>query len=150
MKLVIQRVSKATVTAEDGYTASIQKGLLMLLGITHEDTEKEANELVEKVYKLRVLADEEGKMNLAVKDVRDASFLVISQFTLYADTKGGNRPSFVKAARPEQAKPLYEYFVKQLSDKGVRVKTGSFGNYMHIDAQLDGPVTIVMESNSDK
>jgi D-tyrosyl-tRNA(Tyr) deacylase len=146
MRLIIQRVSQASLKAEDGHSSEINKGLFVLVGITQTDTEKEVKILAKKLFKLRVMDDEEGKLNLAVKDVKGAEFLVVSQFTLYGDTSGGNRPSFIKAARPEQAEPLYELFIQTLKDLGATVKTGSFGNHMDIDSQLDGPVTIVMES----
>lgn len=146
MRLVVQRVMSAKLTAEDGHTAEVGKGLFVLVGVTQSDTEKETVKLAEKLYKLRVIDDEEGKMNLAVKEVKDAGILVVSQFTLYGDTSGGNRPSFVDAARPDHAKPLYELFVKKLHELGATVKTGSFGNHMDIEAKLYGPVTILIES----
>lgn len=146
MRLIIQRVSEAGVKAEDGHSSEIGKGLFVLVGITQANTEKEVKILAEKLFKLRIMDDGEGKMNLAVKDVEGAEFLVVSQFTLYGDTSGGNRPSFIKAARPEQAEPLYELFIKTLKDLGATVKTGSFGNHMNIEPKLDGPVTIVMEA----
>lgn len=137
----------------------IGKGLFVLVGIKEGDTEKDAEFLAEKLIKLRVMDDKEEKMNLTVSNI-DGEMLVVSQFTLYADTSGGNRPSFIPqshsvrqgasllthAARPEVAQPLYECFVDQLRAKGVSVKTGKFGEYMEIDAILDGPVTIILES----
>ena len=144
MKLVIQRVSNASVTVENKIISAIEKGYFILIGITYDDTKKQADILAEKLSKLRIMSDAEGKMNLTVKDA-GGEILVVSQFTLYADTKGGNRPSFINAARPEKAEPLYEYFIKKLQDLGLSVKTGKFGADMHITAELDGPVTISME-----
>jgi D-tyrosyl-tRNA(Tyr) deacylase len=144
MKLVIQRVSHATVTAE-GHEESISQGLFILFGAGIGDTKEQAAKLVQKLYKMRLMRDESDKMNLAVPDV-NGEFLVVSQFTLYADTSGGNRPSFVNAMAPEEARELYEYFVAELRKLGATVKTGSFGNYMKINAELDGPVTILVES----
>lgn len=145
MKLVIQRVSSASVKIEGKVVGKISKGLFVLLGVEEEDQEKDAKFLAEKLSKLRVMSDENDKMNLSVKDV-DASILVVSQFTLLADTSKGNRPSFVKAAKPEKAKKLYEYFVELLRDKEIKIETGEFGEYMKIGLKLDGPVTITLES----
>lgn len=145
MKLVIQRVNKASVSVNGKVVSSIGKGLFVLVGIKDGDTEKDAEFLAEKLAKLRVMSDKVGKMNLTVSDV-GGEILVVSQFTLYADTSGGNRPSFIKAARPEIAKPPYEYFVNQLKGLGVKVATGKFGEYMEIETALDGPVTIILES----
>ena len=147
MRLLIQRVKSAEVkVSKTGKTVGkIGKGLFILVGVKQGDAEKDAEFLAEKLAKLRVMADEKDKMNLSVKDV-GGEILVVSQFTLYADTSAGNRPSFLKAAEPKQAEALYELFVSRLKEKGIKVKTGSFGEYMEIDAQLDGPVTIIMES----
>jgi D-tyrosyl-tRNA(Tyr) deacylase len=120
----------------------IGRGLFVLVGIKKEDTEGTAEILAEKLVKLRVMADKAGKMNLAVGDV-GAELLVVSQFTLYADTSGGNRPSFIEAALPEDARGVYEHFVTTLKALGVKVETGKFGEYMEISAELDGPVTIL-------
>jgi D-tyrosyl-tRNA(Tyr) deacylase len=144
MRLVIQRVSRASVKVEDSLVGEINKGLLVLVGVKKEDTEKNAEILAEKLAKLRVMADRQGKMNLSVKEV-GASILVISQFTLYADTSGGNRPSFINAALPDAARKIYEHFVSELKKKGIKVETGSFGSYMTIESSLDGPVTIILE-----
>lgn len=143
MRLVIQRVTKASVTAGD-YKSEIKRGLFVLFGAGVGDTEEKAAHLAQKLFKMRLMRDSENKMNLTVGDV-DGEFLVVSQFTLYGDTSRGNRPSFVNAMHPVQAEELYLYFVEELRKLGVRVKTGSFGNYMNIDAQLDGPVTILLE-----
>ena len=132
-------------TVQDGKTVGeIGRGLLVLLGIKKGDTEKEAQALADKLSKLRVMSDKKDKMNLSVKDV-DGKILVVSQFTLYADTTGGNRPSFINAEEPERAKNLYEFFVNKLGEKGINVETGSFGDYMQIEATLDGPVTILYD-----
>ena len=146
MRLLVQRVKSAKVkVAKTGKTVGkIEKGLLVLLGVKQGDEESDADILAEKLAKLRVMADEKEKMNLSVKDI-DAEVLVVSQFTLYADTSGGNRPSFIKAAEPVLAEKLYKLFVSKLREKGIKVETGSFGEYMEIDAELDGPVTIIME-----
>lgn len=144
MRLVIQRVKNASVKARGITVGKIDKGLFVLLGIKKGDTERSAEILAEKLSKLRVMADDENKMNLSVKDV-NAEILVVSQFTLYADTSGGNRPSFIHAGKPNLAKKIYERFVSKLKDNGVKVETGSFGDYMEISAELDGPVTIVLE-----
>lgn len=145
MRLVVQRVKKALVTVEETGKAAgeIGPGLFILVGVRDGDTQKDAETLAEKLFKLRVMADKEGKMNLAVADV-GGEFLVVSQFTLYADTSGGNRPSFISAAQPDKAKKVYEHFVEKLKEKGAKVKTGSFGDYMRIETELDGPVTIVI------
>lgn len=145
MRLVVQRVSQASVSIENRVVGKIGRGLLVLVGIGQEDKKEEAKLLAEKLSKLRVMADGNDKMNLSVKDTR-ASILVVSQFTLYADTKKGNRPSFVKAADPKLAQKLYNYFMVKLKDLGISVETGQFGSYMDIKADLDGPVTIILES----
>lgn len=144
MKLIVQRVEKAKVTrVSDGeVTGKIGLGLFVLVGFKKGDSEETVKLLTDKLLKLRVMSDENDKMNLSVKDV-DGSFLVVSQFTLYADTKGGNRPSFINAEDPAKAEKLYNYFIELLKSGGSRVETGSFGDYMKIEAILDGPVTII-------
>ena len=137
MRLVVQRVKKAKVGK-----AKVGLGLLVLLGVGKGDSKKEAEILADKLSKLRVMADKKGKMNLSIGDV-SGEILVVSQFTLHADTLGGNRPSFINAALPDVAKEIYEHFVSQLRGKGLSVKTGTFGSYMEIEAILDGPVTIL-------
>ncbi len=144
MKLVIQRVTNASVSVSGEIVGEIDAGLLVLLGIKTGDTHKEADVLAMKLSKLRVMSDALGKMNLSVKE-SGGQILVVSQFTLYGDTTGGNRPSFITAARPEDSEPLYEYFIAQLKSLGLGVSTGKFGADMQIAAALDGPVTIVME-----
>lgn len=145
MKLVIQRVKKAQVEVENKIVGSIGKGFLVLVGITHSDTEKEADYLANKLCKMRIFEDENEKMNLALKDV-GGELLIVSQFTLYADCAKGNRPSFIEAARPEQATPLYEYFCKKCEEQGIKVEKGVFGAHMEVSLINDGPVTIVLES----
>ena len=145
MKLVIQRVSKAKVEVDNKTVGSIGKGFLVLVGITHTDTEKEADYLANKLCKMRIFEDENGKMNLSLKDV-GGELLIISQFTLYADCAKGNRPSFIEAARPEQATPLYENFCKKCEEQGIKVEKGVFGAHMEVSLLNDGPVTIVLES----
>ena len=145
MKLVIQRVSKAKVEVDNKIVGSIGKGFLVLVGITHTDTEKEADYLANKLCKMRIFEDENGKMNLSLKDV-GGELLIVSQFTLYADCAKGNRPSFIEAARPEQATPLYEYFCIKCEEQGIKVEKGVFGAHMEVSLLNDGPVTIVLES----
>lgn len=146
MKVLVQRVSNAKVTTtENGKVAGeIDKGLLLLVGIGEEDNKEKVIEMAKNVSKLRVMADKKGKMNHSVKDV-SAGLLVVSQFTLYADTSKGNRPSFIKAAGPKKAEKLYELFVEELKKRVDKVETGSFGDYMEIETSLDGPVTILLE-----
>ena len=147
MRLVIQRVKKASVRVKESgeIVGKIEKGLFVLVGVAEGDTEKNSEILAEKLAKLRVMADDAGKMNLSINDV-GGSVLAVSQFTLYADTSGGNRPSFIKAAKPELAEKIYNHFVEKLQKLGVKVETGKFGEYMEIDANLDGPVTIIIEN----
>jgi D-tyrosyl-tRNA(Tyr) deacylase len=145
MKLVVQRVSNAKVEVENKIVGKINKGFMVLCGITHEDTEKEADILARKLCNLRVFEDENEKMNLSIKDV-GGELLIISQFTLYADSmSSGNRPSFIAAARPEKAEPLYEYFLKKCEEYGTHVEKGIFGADMQVSLVNDGPVTIILE-----
>lgn len=145
MRLVIQRVTQAEVSVEEKIVGKIDKGLFILVGFKKGDTEAMATSISDKLSKLRVMADSEDKMNLSVLDT-GASILLVSQFTLYANTKDGNRPSFIEAEEPIRAEALYNYFINSLKEKNIKVETGSFGKYMKIDAELDGPVTIVLES----
>ena len=145
MKLVIQRVAKAALSVDEKLYSQIGKGYLVLVGIGKEDTKAKAEMLASKLQKLRVMADADGKMNLSVSNA-SGEMLVVSQFTLLADTQGGNRPSFIQAARPETAHPLYDYFVEQLRKLGCEIKTGKFGADMQISCVLDGPVTILIEN----
>ena len=148
MKVVIQRVSHASVTIDNIVKASINKGYMILLGIEDTDTTEDIDWLSKKIVGLRIFSDAEGKMNLDIKEV-NGDVLLISQFTLHAQTKKGNRPSYTKAARPEQAIPLYEQFIKQLSvDLGKQVFTGEFGADMKVALVNDGPVTIIIDSKN--
>ena len=144
MKLVIQRVKEARVDVENKIVGKIGKGFLVLVGVSHNDTKAEADYLVKKLCNLRVFEDENEKMNLALKDV-NGELLIVSQFTLYADTSNGNRPSFVQAARPEQANELYEYFCQKCQENGIKVEKGIFGANMQVSLINDGPVTIIIE-----
>lgn len=146
MRVVIQRCSRAEVRIDGKTVGQIGKGFLLLVGVTDGDTEVQANLLAKKVAQMRVFEDAEGKMNLALNDV-DGAILSISQFTLYADCKKGNRPSFIRAARPEIAEPLYDYFNEKLrTEYGLHVETGRFGADMKVDFINDGPVTILLNT----
>lgn len=144
MKLVIQRVRNAKVDVDGKTVGSIEKGFLVLLGVTHNDTKEIADYLVKKLCNLRVFEDENGKMNLALKDVQ-GELLIVSQFTLYADCSEGNRPSFTNAAKPEFANELYEYFCNKCEQNNIRVQKGIFGADMKVSLLNDGPVTIILE-----
>lgn len=144
MKLVVQRVKNAQVDVDGKTVGKIEKGFMVLLGVTHNDTKQEADYLVKKLCNLRVFEDENGKMNLGLKDV-NGELLIISQFTLYADCTGGNRPSFIGAARPEIAEPLYQYFCDECEKNGIHVEKGIFGADMKVSLLNDGPVTIILE-----
>ena len=145
MKLVVQRVTSANVAVEGKIVGKINEGLLVLCGITHTDTKAEADYLARKLTNLRIFTDENGKMNLSVKDIK-GELLIISQFTLYGDTvSSGNRPSFTDAARPEMANELYEYFLEKCKQENVPVEIGIFGADMKVSLLNDGPVTILME-----
>ena len=147
MKAVIQRVSSASVVVEGKTLGAIDQGYLILLGVHESDTEHEADLLAKKVASLRIFEDEDEKMNLSLLDI-GAGVLVISQFTLLANTKKGNRPSFIEAARPEQAIPLYERFMAQLKENGVQdVQCGEFGADMAVSLVNDGPVTILLDTD---
>lgn len=146
MRVVVQRCSRAEVRIDGETVGQIGTGFLLLVGVTDGDTQAQADILARKVAQMRVFEDSEGKMNLALKDVNGA-ILSISQFTLYADCKKGNRPSFIRAARPETASPLYDYFNSLLrSQYGLHVETGRFGADMKVDFINDGPVTILLDS----
>jgi D-aminoacyl-tRNA deacylase len=148
MKIVIQRVSKASVTIEENIVASIGNGLLILLGIVDEDNQEDINWLSNKITNLRIFGDENGVMNKSVLEIQ-GDIIVVSQFTLHASTKKGNRPSYIKAAKPDVAIPLYEAFVKQLeSDLNKKVQTGQFGADMKVELINDGPVTIIIDSKN--
>lgn len=145
MKFVIQRVTHAEVEVEQEIIGSIQNGYLVLIGIAEDDNEEIADKLVKKLLGLRIFADENGKTNLSLKDV-NGSLLLISQFTLYADCRKGNRPSFVNAGNPEKANELYEYIIEKCRDEVQDVQTGSFGADMKITLLNDGPFTIILDS----
>ena len=146
MRLVIQRVREASVKINDEIVGEIQQGLLVLLGIEHVDSELDADYLIQKLIHLRIFGDEEGKMNLSVSDI-SGGLLIVSQFTLFADTKKGNRPSFVRSARPEQAIPLYDYFLSKLKKSfSGKIEEGVFGGNMQVELINDGPVTIILDS----
>ena len=146
MRVVIQRVREASVKINDEIVGEIQQGLLVLLGIEHVDSELDADYLIQKLIHLRIFGDEEGKMNLSVSDI-SGDLLIVSQFTLFADTKKGNRPSFIRSARPEQARPLYDYFLSQLNKSfSGKIENGVFGANMQVELINDGPVTIILDS----
>ena len=144
MKLVIQRVKNASVKVDEEIVGKIDKGFLVLIGIKVGDTKEQADYLVKKVCNLRVFTDKNDKMNLSLKDV-GGKLLIVSQFTLYGNCNDGNRPSFIEAARPEEAIPLYEYFCKECAKNGIEVEKGIFGADMKVELLNDGPVTIVIE-----
>ena len=146
MRTVIQRVSQASVQTHEGYFAQIGKGLLILVGIEEEDNDEDICWLTSKIAQLRIFNDNEGVMNLSVSDI-SGEILVISQFTLHASTKKGNRPSYIKAAKPDKAIPLYNKFIQKIREEAqLRVMTGQFGAYMDIHLINDGPVTIIIDT----
>ena len=144
MKLVVQGVKKAEVKVDGNIIGKIDKGFLVLIGIKVGDTKEQADYLVKKLCNLRVFSDENDKMNLSIKDVK-GKLLIVSQFTLYGDCSQGNRPSFIEAARPEEANPLYEYFCNQCELNNIEVQKGIFGADMKVELINDGPVTIIIE-----
>jgi D-tyrosyl-tRNA(Tyr) deacylase len=148
MRVVMQRVTEATVSVDGKVIGSIDRGILILLGIEHEDREEDVDWLTQKLLVMRIFNDTVGKMNLSITEV-DGQFLVISQFTLHASTKKGNRPSYIRAARPEIAIPLYDYFLTKLEvAHGKKVETGQFGACMKVALVNDGPVTILIDSKN--
>ena len=148
MRVVIQRVSEASVTIEGQIKSAIKNGFLILLGIETEETKEDIEWLSKKIVQLRIFSDAEGKMNKSIQDI-DGEIILVSQFTLHASTKKGNRPSYIRAARPEIAIPLYEQFVSTLSEKlGKPVQTGEFGADMKVALLNDGPVTIIIDSKN--
>ena len=146
MKFVIQRVTKASVTIDGNISGKINKGFMVLIGVCDEDTKEIADKLVKKLIGLRIFADEEGKTNLSIKDV-DGQLLLVSQFTLYADCRKGNRPSFIKAGSPDHAKDLYNYIVDLCKKEIEVVQTGEFGADMQVELINDGPFTIILDSS---
>ncbi|MCD8415094.1 D-tyrosyl-tRNA(Tyr) deacylase [Tenacibaculum dicentrarchi] len=148
MKAVVQRVSKANVTIEGEKVADIQNGLLILIGITNEDTQEDINWLSKKITNLRIFNDENDVMNTSLIDIKGDA-IIVSQFTLQASTKKGNRPSYMNAAKPEIAIPLYNQFINQVeNDLGKKVQTGKFGADMKVELLNDGPVTIIIDSKN--
>lgn len=145
MRAVVQRVTRAKVTVDDKLIGEIDKGLVVLLGIARDDTKLDAAYLAEKICALRIFDDDEGKMNLSVKDA-DGGVLIVSQFTLYGDARRGLRPSWIEAAAPEVAEPMYEFFVRQVRAAVNEVATGSFRAMMQVELVNDGPVTILLDS----
>ncbi len=145
MKALLQRVTVASVKVAGEVVGKIGRGLVVFVGVANEDAERDAQYLVQKTVNLRIFADEEGKFNLSVLDIK-GELLLVSQFTLLADTRRGRRPSFVEAASPVRAEELFNYFVEQISASGLKVETGRFQQYMHVEIYNDGPVTILLDS----
>ena len=146
MRIVVQRVSEASVRIDGNIVGSISQGLMILVGVETIDSQSDADYLIQKLINLRIFNDEEGKMNLSIQDV-GGELLVVSQFTLHASTKKGNRPSYIRAARPEQAIPLYAYFIEQAQKElKSKIQTGEFGADMKVSLVNDGPVTIIIDS----
>ena len=146
MRAVIQRVKSASVTVEGKVVSEIRKGLLVFLGVAQEDTPADVDYMASKIANLRIFEDDEGRMNLSILDIGGEA-LVVSQFTLYGDCRKGRRPSFIHAARPEKADPLYQAFMDEISRLGVSVKAGIFQAMMDVDLINDGPVTLMIDSN---
>jgi len=147
MKTVVQKVSKADVRVENETAGAIKKGLVVVLGIGRQDNETDVDYLAEKIVNLRIFEDENQKMNLSLTDVQ-GELLVVSQFTLFADCRKGNRPSFIDAAPPEKAEKLYKYFIDKAREKGVAVKTGRFKTMMKVSLVNEGPVTIILDTKT--
>jgi len=146
MRAVVQKVSSSKVTVDGEITGQINEGLLVLLGVTHEDTSKDVDYMIDKTLNLRIFEDEDGKMNLSLKDI-GGELLVVSQFTLYGDCRKGRRPSFSEAAKPEFANELYEEYVKKAKEQGIKVGTGRFRTHMVVDITNEGPVTMLLDSS---
>jgi len=143
---VVQRVSSSSVTVDGDVIGKIDKGLMVLLGVTHDDTSKDVDYMIDKILNLRIFEDEDDKMNLSLKDI-GGELLVVSQFTLYGDCRKGRRPSFTNAAKPDLADKLYEEFIAKAKSQGLNVGTGQFGAHMMVDLTNDGPVTILLDSS---
>ena len=146
MRAVVQKVSSSKVTVDGEITGQINEGLLVLLGVTHEDTSKDVDYMIDKTLNLRIFEDEYGKMNLSLKDI-GGELLVVSQFTLYGDCRKGRRPSFSEAAKPEFANELYEEYVAKIKAQGIKVGTGRFRTHMVVDITNEGPVTMLLDSS---
>lgn len=146
MRIVVQRVSKAAVSVNSDVIAEINRGLLVYLGVAHNDTEKDAQFIAEKITGLRVFPDQQGKMNLSINDI-NGDVLLVSNFTLHGDCRKGRRPGFDKAAKPELANQLYEKLTELIREKGVNVQNGRFGEHMEIKSINDGPVTFILDSS---
>lgn len=144
MRIVLQRVTSASVTVDGNVTGSIGKGYLVLLGVGQGDTEEDCRRLADKIINLRIFSDENDKINLSLSDV-EGSLLIVSQFTLYADCRKGNRPNFIQAGKPDEAERLYDFFAEYCRSKGKHVETGIFGADMKVELVNDGPFTIVLE-----
>lgn len=144
MKIVLQRVTHASVTVDGNVTGKINNGYLLLFGVGKNDTKEDCNRLADKIVNLRIFSDENGKINLSLKDV-NGSILVVPQFTLYADCRKGNRPNFIQAGSPDYANELFEYFTQYLRNKGQHVETGIFGADMEVELLNDGPFTVILE-----
>lgn len=148
MRVVVQRVSQASVRIDGKTQGLIERGMMVLLGIENEDDQSDADWLIQKLIGLRIFSDEVGKMNCSIRDIK-GRFLVVSQFTLHASTKKGNRPSYIRAARPEKAVPLYNYFIRELGNQyGDKIESGVFGADMKVSLVNDGPVSILMDSKN--
>lgn len=145
MRIIVQRSKEASVTVEDKVVGKIEHGLVLLVGVTHEDTDEDVAYLADKIVHLRIFEDENDKMNLSLLDV-GGSILSVSQFTLYGDCRKGRRPNFMAAAKPDYALGIYEHFNERLKQKGVHVETGVFGAMMNVSLNNDGPVTLILES----
>lgn len=145
MKLIIQRVKSAKMSVNNNFKCEINRGIVAYLGITHEDDIKDINYCVDKLIHLRIFDDENGKLNLSVQDIK-GELLIVSNFTIYGNTKKGRRPSFVDSAKAEKAKELYDLFLKKLREKSIKFGSGEFGEYMKIISESDGPVNLIIES----
>ena len=147
MKIVVQRVKEANVKVDNEIVGKISEGLMLLIGVDEDDDTNDADWLIKKIIDLRIFSDQEGKMNLSVKDI-SGEILCISQFTLISDYKKGNRPSYIKAAKPEKAIPLFEYFKQEIKKSGLKIESGIFGADMKVSPLNDGPVTLVFDSKT--
>lgn len=147
MKIVVQRVKEANVRVDNEIVGKISEGLMLLIGVDEEDDTNDADWLIKKIIDLRIFSDQDGKMNLSVKDI-SGEILCISQFTLISDYKKGNRPSYIKAAKPEKAVPLFDYFKQEIKKSGLKTESGIFGADMKVSLLNDGPVTLVLDSKT--